>query len=71
MEGNALSVLSTNINQAWGLRIAHIVYPTLHHQLEASQTLSVNVTLGTKDKMEVYVPSATQALIKIDSGQIV
>jgi len=58
MEANALSALSINTKQAWGLLIALIVNQNLPHQLEASQTLPVNVTLGTMEQMEPNARSA-------------
>jgi len=64
MEANVLSVLSTNINQIWGLLLALIVYQTPSLQLAASQTPPVNVTLGTREKMEVYARSAVSSNTK-------
>jgi len=45
------------------------VHQTLPLQLAATQALHVNVTLGTKEKMEARAPSAKQALIKMVWGQ--
>jgi len=50
---------------------AQIVHQTLRRQLEALQILPVNATLGLWDQMEAHAPSATQVLIKLDSGLIV
>jgi len=58
MEAIVLSAVSTNTKQAWGLLLAPTVHQTLPRQLEASQTLPVNVTMGTREKVEAHAPSA-------------
>ena len=47
------------------------VCPIHSQHLAASQRRPVNVMLGTREKMEAHAPSATQVLIKLDSGLIV
>ena len=70
MEANALSAVSTNTKQAWGLVFALIVHPTLRRQLAAFQRRPVNVTLGMREKMEAYVLSAVSTNTKQAWGLI-
>ena len=53
----------------WGLIRVKFVPLLQYLQMAASQSLSVNVMLGTPEKMEARAHSVTQALIKIAWGQ--
>ena len=57
MEAHAQSAIRINTKQAWGLVFALTVHRILRLQLEASQTLLVNVILDTRGQMEVYARS--------------
>ena len=67
----ALPVCLANTSPSMGLLHALIVHPTPSLQIEASQIQHVHVTMGIREKMEAHVPSATQALIKMDLDCIV
>jgi len=71
MQTHARSAVLTNTKQNEGLLLALTVHQTLLLQLAASRTPPVNVTLGSREKMEPNARSATPAPMHLDWGLLV